>query len=314
MEDNNQTPTPADAPAPTPTPAPAVTPPEPTPTPPMAPSVPPAQPPHVPTGKKKQMMLAIVVVAILLVAGVAYGVYAYVTNTPDYLLNQATEQLGRDANNNAMAAKFKVVSGTESTGTSFSGDVAVRSDANKKDGELLLGLGNGNSRVAVTSRSIQDVLYIKAGSLANLPNLMKTLSPESAATYDTPEMKAALARIDGKWFSLSKEDLQSFGVTVSSLDTAQISPAELQQLLDIYRKHHIFQPDKVYADEKIDNVSTGHFTVKLNKQELIAFLTDLKSANLKSVKKPAKPLMTFRRTPPLRCGLPATARSLSKSA
>jgi hypothetical protein len=291
MDENKQAPAPDAGQAPTEAPS---TPPEqptqtepaptPTPTPPIAQPLSPAGPAVKATGgKKKQMILAVVIGAIIVLAGAAYAAYAYVTNTPDYMLNKATEQLGKNANN-TMAARFKVVSGTESTGVAFSGDFAARGDAANKNGELLVGFGTGNSRVSLTARAIDDGLYLKAGSLANLPNLIKMFSAESASVYDTPEMKAALSRIDNKWFSISKDDLQALGAGSSSMLPTQVKPQELQQMLDIYRKHKVFQADKSYPDEKIDNVNTGHFTIKINKTELIAFLTDVKNANLQSLK------------------------------
>jgi hypothetical protein len=277
--DAEQTPAPALAP---PTPPEQPTPTDPAPTPPITQPLAPAEPVKLPGDKKKQVVLAVIIGAIIVLAGAAYAAYAYVTNTPDYLLGKATEQFGKNANN-AMAARFKFVSGTESTGVSFSGDFAVHGDSANKNGELLIGFGTGTSRVSLTARSVDDNLYLKAGSLANLPNLLKAFSTESAAVYDTPEMKAALSRIDNKWFSITKSDIQDLGVTSTSI-SPQMKPQELQQVLDIYRKHKVLQADKNYPDEKIDNVNTAHFTLKINKAELVAFMTDLKNANIQSVK------------------------------
>lgn len=269
-----QTPTPSNGP--TPAPAPSPTPGEPTP--PITPPTTPAQPPAG-ASKNKKLLPLMIVAAILVVAAISYGVYAYVTNTPDYLLTRATDQFGRDAGN-GMAAKFKAVVGGDSASASFTGDIAVRGDAANKNGELVMGLGSGNSRVALSARSIDEVLYLKLGSLSNLSNLIKSLSSESAAMYDTPEMKAALARIDGKWFSLTKEDMQSLGST----STEGPTPQELQKVLEIYRKHKVLQVDKTQADETIDGAATAHFTVKPNKTELTAFMNEVKAANLKSFK------------------------------
>jgi hypothetical protein len=286
MEENKQatgsdqvpapTPTPASAPAPSPTPDPNA----PTPALPNQPLSPAA--PVVTKGKNKNLLIAIIAGAVLLVGGVAYGVYAYVTNTPDYMLQRATEQFGREANN-AMAAKFKIVGGNDVASMTFNGDIAVRGDAANKNGEVVMGVGSGDSRITVSARSIDESLFLKAGSLANLPNLLKSFSPEGAAVYDTPDMKAALARIDGKWFSITKEDLQGMGAE-SNDSTSQPTPEELQKVLDIYRKHKVFQADKVYADEQVEGVASGHFTVKISKTELTAFLTEVKNANLKSIK------------------------------
>jgi hypothetical protein len=284
MEENKQSPSPDQTPNPAPAPAPAPQPqPDTTPTPPLSSQpLPPAAP--VKAGNKKNMMIAIVVAALLVVAGAAYGVYAYVTNTPDYLLQRATEQFGREANN-AMAAKFKVISGTDSASVTFSGDIAVRGDSANKNGEMVMGIGTGDSRVTISARSIDEALFLKAGSLANLPNLLKSFSSDDTASiYDTAEMKAALARIDGKWFSLTKEDLQGIAGEVTTESTGQVSPEELQKVLDLWRKHKVLKVDKAMNDETIDGVATGHFSIKMDKAELVAFMTEVKNANLKSLK------------------------------
>jgi hypothetical protein len=234
-------------------------------------------------GKKKTPLFIAVIVAVLVVAGaVAYGVYAYMTNTPDYLLSKSVEQLGKET---AIAARFKFTSGSDNNGVTFSGDIAARGDQGSKSGEAILGIGTGNSRVTVSSRVIDETVYLRFGSLNNLTNLVRSFSPAQASTYDSPEFKAALARVDNKWFSLTKDEIASVAQTSgSSAATGELKPDDLKKMLEIYNKHQFFKADKSHNDEVIDGVKSAHFTIKMDKANYKAFLNELKSANLSSIK------------------------------
>lgn len=263
-------------------------------------SAPPQQPPTPPapsapesqavvTGKKSNKMpliIGIIIAAVIAVGGIAYGVYAYITNTPDYMLSKATDQIVNSANNaNAMAATFKLTSGTDSTGVNVSGDIAVQSDpANKNNSEVIVGVGSGSSRVVLSAMAVDSSLYIRGTSLANLGNLIGTFDSASATTYNSAEFKSAMQNLENVWFSLSKSDLQDFApATGSTAVTDTPTPQDIKRVMDIYNKHHIFKADKTFADETIAGVSTAHFNLKVDANELSAFLTDLKNANIKSI-------------------------------
>lgn len=231
---------------------------------------------------KKQLLAGIIIAAVLVAGGIAFAVYAYVTNTPDYLLNQSISQLAKEQ---AIAGKFKLTSGTESNGVSFSGDVAARGDSATKNGEAVIGIGAGDSRVTITTRLIGEEMFLRFGSLSNFGNLMKSLSPSQASIYDTPEFKEALSRVDDKWFSLTKEEVAGLAQsTTESTSVTGFDPADAQKLAEIYNKHPFFKADKTYDDETIEGVKAAHFSIKIDKPTYKAFLTELKNANLKSFK------------------------------
>ncbi len=230
---------------------------------------------------KKVLMIAIVV-AILVVAGAAYGAYAYITNTPDYVLKQATDQLGDEE---AFAAKLSVTSGTSNNGVTVSGDIAVRTDTdNPKNGEAVIGIGTGNSRVTATIGFFDEALFFKFGSLSNYGNLLKTFVPDGNDNYLVPVFSAQLKNIDNKWFTLSKEEIQGLAKqsTGNNTVTGSLSSDDIKQAKDVYDKHNFLRPDKVYADETIDGKGSAHFSLKVDDAAYVEFLTALKAANLKS--------------------------------
>jgi hypothetical protein len=233
--------------------------------------------------KNKNILLAIVVGALLVLGGGAYAVYAYVTNTPDYLLNQATNQFWK--NENAMAAKLKISTSQGGTAMTFNGDFAFQVDpSNTKNGQAVIGLGTGSSRVTVTAEVFDETLYFKLGSLQNLGSLAQSFGGDASAIYGSTEFLTAVSRLNDKWFSLSKEELKALAKETSSDApvSGSVSADDIKQLLAIYNKHPFMKPDKVYADQVIDGVSSAHFNLKVDKDQLKAFLTELKAANLKT--------------------------------
>ena len=276
MDENNKPVQPATTPNATPAPG-ASTPPQPAAASPDTPVVGTA-----PSSKKKPGIIAGAIVVALLVAGaIAYGVYAYVTNQPDYMLGKALEQIGKEE---ALAAKFKVVSGTGDEASTITGDIAGREDKATKAAEAVIGLGSGDSRVTLTARTFEDTTYLRLGSLSNVPNLVKSLAPGQEATYETAEFKAALARINDKWFSLTKEEAAGLAQGATSSTATGFKTQDFQKAVEVYNKHPFFKADKTFADETIDNVNTAHFSIKIDKPAYKAFLTELKAANLESLK------------------------------
>lgn len=277
MEENNKPTQPAAAPNPVPTPEPAV-----------SQSTAPAPPQQTTpvagantNPKKKQVIIGAIIAAVLLAGAIAYGVYAYVTNQPDYMLGKALEQIGKEE---ALAAKFSVTTGSGSNGSAFTGDIAAREDKAAKASEAVIGIGSGANRVAVTARVFEDTTFLRLGSLSNVPNLVKTLAPGQESTYNTPEFKAALERIDNKWFSLTKDEAAGVAQSTGSAGASGFKPDDFKKAVEIYQKHPFFKADKTFADEAIDGVNTAHFSIKIDKPTYKAFLKELKNANLESFK------------------------------
>ncbi|MGH7196642.1 MAG: hypothetical protein ACREGJ_02630 [Candidatus Saccharimonadales bacterium] len=244
---------------------------------------PPASLPVRTGGNKKKWWMIGGIIALVVAGIAAFGVYAYITNTPDYLLNKSIENLGKQS---AAAAKFKLLSGTEANGMTISGDVAVRADeANKQNGEVVVGVGTGDSRVSLMARVIDGSLYTRAGSLDNFQRLVSTFSADAAETYNTPEFAAALKRIDGVWFFMTKEEFEDLAKSSGRDEVTDApTPEEMKKVWEIYQRHPFLRADKTFSDEAIEGVNTAHFSIRLDRNQLVAFLQDLKAANLKSIK------------------------------
>jgi hypothetical protein len=269
MDDNNKPVQPVVTPSPTTPPAAA------------QPTTQPVMPSGGGAPKKKSVVIGAVIAAILVVGAIAYGVFVYVTSQPDYMFSKALEQISKEE---AFAAKFNVTTGTGDKNSTITGDVAAREDKAAKAGEAVIGIGAGNSRVTLSVRGFEDMTYMRFGSLGNVPNLVKSLSPGQESAYGTPEFKAALERVNNKWFSLTKEEAAGLAQGATSTAATGFKGEDFKKAAEVYQKHPFFKADKSFADEKIDNVNTAHFSIKIDKPTYKAFLTELKNANLESLK------------------------------
>lgn len=235
-------------------------------------------------GKKmsKNAIIGIIAAVVVLAGAVAYGVYAYISNTPDNLLISAVDNL---KDKKSLAASYKIVSGTEQNGVSFSGDVAVTTDpSNNKNGEIIMGLGTGDKRVAINALSLDSTLYLKASNAENLGTLLASFSADSSS-LSSPEFAAALKNLDGQWFELKPSDIQSIAQSSGNDNVSgAVSPEDLKKVLDIYHQHPFIKSDKTYADQVVDGANSAHFSLKDDNNTEVAFLQAVKNANLSTIK------------------------------
>lgn len=236
------------------------------------------------SGKKmsKNAVIAIIVAVIVLAGAIAYGVYAYVSNTPDNLLQSAVDNL---KDKKTLSATFKLVNGTEQSGVTFNGDFAATVDpANNKNGEIILGLGTGDKRVTINALSLDGTMYLKAGNAQNLGSLLATFSSDSAS-LSSPEFATALQNLNGQWFELNQSDVQSLAKTNGNDNVSgAVSPDDLKRVLDIYRQHPFIKADKTYADQVVNGANSAHFSLKDDVNTEVAFMQAVKDANLSTIK------------------------------
>ncbi len=232
--------------------------------------------------KNKNVVVGIIVAALLVLLGGAYAVYAYVTNTPEYMLNQAVSQFW--TNQNAMAAKLKFTSNQGGSEVSFNGDFAFQVDStNPKNGEVVVGIGSGSSRISITAEAFEEALYMKFGSLQNLGSLAQSFGGDAGSIYGSPEFLTYISKLNDKWWSISKEELQALAKqTAGEAElSGNVSVNDFKQFVEVYKSHPFFVTDKVYVDQAIDGVNSAHFSLKVDVAKYKAFLTAVKATNLK---------------------------------
>jgi uncharacterized protein YpmB len=237
-------------------------------------------------GKNKNMLIGIIVVAVIVVAAAAWGVYAYISNTPDNLMRSAVQNIQQEK---SFAATFKATGGTGGTSVTFSGDVAASTDtANDKNGEVIVGFGTGDQRVSLSMMSLDESLYFKGTSLESLGPVLASMAAQSggnSSALSSPEFTAMLKHLNNQWFVLTKDEVQSVAQS-SGNDSVSgaVSPADVKKALDIYNQHSFIVPDKTFPDEVVDGANSAHFNLKVDKDKQVAFMQAVKDANLSTIK------------------------------
>ena len=234
-------------------------------------------------GGKKNMLLWIIIAAVILVAGAAYGVYAYLSNTPENLIKAAVQNLG---NEKALAATLNIENGTGSDKVTLTGDIAIKADpSNNKNGEVIVGIGTDDSRVALNALSLDGTLYLKLTQAENLGALLSSFSGAESEALSSREFATALANLNEKWFEITKDQVQAIAESSGNDSIAGTpTPEDLKKMFEIYNQHPFVKPDKTYADEVVDGSNSAHFSVKVDKNEEVKFLEALKAANLATIK------------------------------
>lgn len=235
-------------------------------------------------GKKmsKSAIIGILAAVVVLAGAVAYGVYAYISNTPDNLLLSAVDNL---KDKKSLAASYKIVNGTEQNGVTLSGDIAAATDpSNSKNGEAIVGFGSGAKRVAINALSLNGSLYLKAVNAENLGDLLAAFGSSNNA-LTSPAFAAELKNLDGQWFEMNATDVQSIAQSSGNSNVSgAVSPEDLKKVMDLYHQHPFIKADKTYADQVVDGANSAHFSVKNDPNTEVAFLQAVKDANLSTIK------------------------------
>jgi len=244
-------------------------------TPPVAPT--PMGGPAVGGGKKmnKNMMIGIIIAVLLVAAGAAYGVYAYVSNLPDNLMKSAVNNI---KDSKTLGGTFKVVSGASNASITLNGDFALNTDpSNAKNAEAIIGIGTGSARVGITALGLNDVSYLKFSNLESFDSILSAYLPSGS-------LPATFKNLDDQWFSLTQDDFKTITQAAGgNSNVSGVSAEDLKKVLSIYDQHPLIKADKTYADEVIDGSNSAHFNLKADKNESVAFLQAVKDAKLSTI-------------------------------
>lgn len=245
-------------------------------------ATPPVSHPVVPAAGKKMnkgVLAGIIAAIVLVLVGAAWIAYAiFSAPTPESLVKDALKNL---SNEKSFAVDFDV----SGQGASLTGSLAAMSDDADKNGELILTFGEGSQSINLRVLMVDDSVFLKAENIEQIAPLLGLYAGNMEAVT-SPEFIAALQNLNGIWFEISKEELESLTdlTEASAATTVTVTPQDIKKVLDIYDKHPFVKADKVFADEAVNGVKSAHFSVKIDKQQEAAFLDELKKANIESIK------------------------------
>lgn len=234
---------------------------------------------------KKAKLVALVAGVFILLGGSAAAYYGMVLpNQPQRIAEQAlTNSLNQE----------KVQSGYFEGEISFSdGEISKTlssisfNGASSQEGALNLTV---TANTAVTKINLdlksQDskTFYVRLSGLDGLDKLLGRYTGSSDETGFVSMLGPVIAEVNNNWYMVDESLLGQVGGGIISDAESKISAEDSKKIGEIYKKHQFLQVDKKRADEKIHDVNSFHIQASIKKDELTAFLNEVKSANIKAL-------------------------------
>ncbi|HSX36347.1 MAG TPA: hypothetical protein VLH84_05440 [Patescibacteria group bacterium] len=245
--------------------------------------------------KKKKMLLLVGMALVLVLGGLGTVFGLYLPNQPDNVYKTGMDRTGKalntlvtDVTAQSQLDKLKKV---QMTGTA-SGSYQGMSFAGTLDAKAGPHAVNGTLSVTATptgqaSQTYSVGLIANQATGSNLPDLFFKLSGFKQLGLDA--FVPGISSYDGKWLSVSAAYLQSLGLSMgssgssSSKDTFTSADAtELAKTASNVTSQYLFTADPAKAvfvkksfvgKEKVDGLSTYHYTVTISNDHLKAYCT-----------------------------------------
>lgn len=234
---------------------------------------------------KKFKLAAIIAAAVLLVGGGSAAAYYTVVlpNQPDRIAQKA---IINTIDPNVVKSGY------------FEGDVSFEGG---EISEIISGLtfsGGGNQsamqlkldvNTMLTKLSLDvktddgKTLYLKLSGLNGADKLLGAYAGDYGSPEQLAGFAALLTSINDKWFMIDQSLLNQVEGGSLNLTNSGITSEDAKKLGEIYKKHQFLSIDKQLSPEDIHGVASHHIQATINKNQMIAFLTELKSANIKSL-------------------------------
>jgi hypothetical protein len=253
------------------------------------PSVQPAEQPSNNSGKRKKLglILGIVGLVVLLGGGSAAAYFKVVVpNQPQRITQDAVANTINQEKVTSGHFEGEVgISGGE-TADVISG-ITFEGAANDKNAlDLKVSINTAVTKVGLDLRSTDSsTYYLRLTGLNGLDKILGSLSEgDSEEAAMLSELAPLIAQVNDQWFSIDKSLLNQFGGENLSAAQEKISSEDAKKIGDIYKKHQFIKIDKKLADQNIHGVASYHIQASVDKDKLVSFLGEVKSANIKALK------------------------------
>ena len=229
---------------------------------------------------KKWFTITLALAGIMAAAGlVVFAIYAYISNTPGYMLSAAMQNL-LTSNGEAGTIYYEVEQ--ERTRTTIEGDFLAYTDpTNSHAGALTLSLGKGASKVSGTVRLFADGNYVQTAGLGNLGRFIDSVQGDSSLL--TPDRLTQLSNLDGQWYMLTSDDANEPDSPLPHQMQNGPSSADIEEVGRLYQQHAFLTSAQQLGDERIDNINTTHLKLGVDSAKLTQFLRALKDAHIQSL-------------------------------
>jgi len=250
--------------------------------PPAPPTVTTTNPPEKAKSKKKWLIIALI--SLLVLGG---SVFAFFTVYIPYAEKQV---FNNTIYNTFSATSFKADAKITATNMTpgLSNLELSGALANGGDGEATLSLNVLGNKVALDTKYVDSVIYVRVSGVNSLVSLIGSfVDPSVVNSYSD-----MISSIDDQWISIDNSTLSLLG-----LDTTAIIPNTTDQgpdkLVGFFDTNPFIELDQRFDDENISGSNSYHYSLKINTEVMSSFLDSLVEANYADITaKDAKSIKT----------------------
>ena len=232
--------------------------------------------------KKLFVILAIVLGALLVLAGSAYAVYALWYNNPKKVVSDAFVKL-INAKDMSLEASLVGESSTAKTTVALS----LLANSEKTSGSFQFDFTQSDTTASLKAQmaSEKDKLYIK---LEDLQKSLNTLYGESLADQMQQYFGALIQKVDGKWVVVTADDVKGFGNDESSkeMTCVQDEIGKIHTDTAVRSEFAKLLNDNFFIDitdkgtSVVDGIRSNHYVLELNKDVYKQFLSKVKETSV----------------------------------
>ena len=244
------------------------------------------------SGKKKFIIIGIIVAVSILILGALYFFLIFWPNQPqnvwktginrsgqavDKLVNNATEAQTLDS---FKKSKINVTLDADAAGTKYSGTLDTKFDESKADGSLnITAEGAANANVALSAKFLSE--FKESSQFPSVYFQVTGLKSLGLGVY-----APGITAFDGKWISVDETYWSKLGITAEQLNKTKEREVTSEDIATTARamtttindyvfttdpSKAIFEQRKFIGKEKVDDLNTYHYQVGINKNNAKSF-------------------------------------------
>lgn len=238
-------------------------------------------------GRRKKFVLvaAILGLVLLIGGGGAAAYYGYVLpNRPERIAGQALANTINQEKVQSAAFEGEVsFEGGEASqvvsGVSFNG---VTSNTGAMQANITV--NTLVSKISLEARTEDGkTTYLKLSGLNGLDSLLATFAGGAESPEQTQAVASLISSINDQWFMIDQSFISQLGGETAALTESKLSTEDAQKVTDIYKQHQFLTINQRLEDQEIHGVKSFHLKATINKDQLVAFLNEIKAANIASL-------------------------------
>ena len=233
--------------------------------------------------KKKVGIIVGLIIAVLLIAGSAAAYFfAYLPNTPENVLLQGLyNTLSREEVKSGKVDGTLKLSGDNIPEQLGDIDVVASFAENGDIGATISTSLNENTYTAEIRQIGEGETYTKFNGLNNLDDVLNAFNSGSTETNQTLQLFAPiLSKLDDQWIRADETAREVTGDSTELLNATNLSNEDADKVAEIYQRNPIIEIVEVMPDDEVNGESSKHFKTKINKDNYVNFLSELKEANI----------------------------------